>query len=157
MGLLVTERPEWGQLGMAGEPGVFGHKHFWFLRDDDKNVQWQSAGGVLGEKLAFGSGEIECAKRLMKVKGPARAANEPGDGNAPAVRVEFIAALATLHCVCGAAAVELRAAFAEAEERGISEQEGNCARVGIDGELLDYVALGGLNGGSERIEGELYV
>src|SRR5689334_6558490 len=46
--LLVAERPERRQFRMAGEPSVFGHQNFWFLRNQDENVEWQRAGGIFG-------------------------------------------------------------------------------------------------------------
>src|SRR5690242_12402344 len=61
MRLLVAERPERRQLGMAGEPGVFGQEHSWFLRDYEENVERQSACEIFGDKFAFGASEIEYA------------------------------------------------------------------------------------------------
>ena len=71
---------------MAGELDVFGQEYAWFLRDHDENIERQRAGGIFGKELAFGAGEIKCAEWLVEVKSPACGADEPWDGNAPAVR-----------------------------------------------------------------------
>src|SRR5881296_3270251 len=108
---------------MAGEAGVFGHQDFWLLRNHDEDVEWESAGGIFVDELAFGASEIKGAERLMEIKRPTGRADEPGNRNAPAMRAELIAALAATHRVLGTAAVELWAAFAEAQERGIGDEK----------------------------------
>lgn len=157
MRLLITKTPERRQLGLAGELSVFGQEHSWFLGDYEENVERQSACGISGDKFAFGASEIECAKGLMKVKTPARSANEPRNGNASAVSAELVAALAAAHGVGGTAAVELRAAFAETQESGVSDRKGDGAGFGVDDELLKGFAFCAFDDGTEWIERKLYV
>ena len=113
VGLLVAKRPERRQLGMAGQPGVLGHEHTRILRGYDKNVERGSAGVIFGEEFAVASGEVKRAERLMEVECPSGSADKPGDGHASAVCAELVAALTAAHRILRAAAVELRAAFAE--------------------------------------------
>ena|SRR5205085_7015742 len=98
---------------MAGKFGILGHEDSWLLRGHDKNVEWQSAGGVFGEEPAFGASEIESAERLMEVESPTRGADEPGNRHASAMRTELVAALAAAHRVFRPATIKLRAALAK--------------------------------------------
>src|SRR5215467_2286414 len=72
------------------------------------------------------------------------------------MRAELVAALAAAHLVLGPAAVELRAAFTESQERGVSEQKRDDPSLGIDGELLNCFALRGFNNRLHWIKREPY-
>ena len=65
----------------------------------------------------------------MDEHGPAGRADQPGDGHAAAVGPQPVSALAAPHPVGRAAAVELRAALAQAQHRAVPQVEGERARL----------------------------
>ena len=102
------------------------------------NTSSGSSGG--GGEAPFGPGEIEPAERLMDVEAPAIGADHPLDRHAPAMRAQAVAVLAVPHLVDRALAIELRSAFAEAEQGTATEQERQRASLRVGSELLDEPA-----------------
>src|SRR5512142_342341 len=82
---------------------------------------------------------------------PARCADEPLDRNTPSVRSQLIPALPAAHAVDVAAAIELRPAFAQAENRTIAQLERDISLFRIDAHLLDGLSGGGGDGKSQRV------
>src|SRR6266700_7132243 len=77
----------------------------------------------------------------MKKHGPSCCPDEPRDGYASTVRTQLVAALAATHSVGRTATVELWAAFSQPQQRGISSDEGDNARLLIHFDLLDTLAV----------------
>src|SRR5262249_37182657 len=86
---------------------------------------------------------------------PAGGPDQPRYGHAPAVGAKLVAALSAAHAVRAPAAVELRAACAEAQQRSVAEREGHHSGLLVDAELLDQLAILGLYQDGERIRREL--
>ena len=82
---------------------------------------------------------------------PAGRADQPGDGHAAAVRPQPVAALAAAHPVGRAAAIELRAALAEAEHGPVAQVERETRRSPVDADLLDEPAIRRLDADRERL------
>ncbi len=148
MRLLVAERPERRQFGKAGELRVFRHDRDGIARADDEEIEGKRSADRIdlrsrrgdGE-TSIGAGEVERAVRLMNEHRPAARADQPLDWHAPAVRAQLIAALTVAHPIGRAAAIELRSAFAEAEDRAVAERERQRAGLLIDTELLNEAAV----------------
>ena len=77
------------------------------------------ANGGAGWNLLSLAGEIEAAVGLVDVHRPTAGADQPGNGNAAAEIAQIVAARAAHHALGVAAAVELRAAFAQAQNRAL--------------------------------------
>ena len=67
----------------------------------------------------------------MYIAQPLRA-NHPLNRHAPAVRAQLVAALAAAHAIGRSASIELRAAFAQAEQRRVGELEAHGTGLAID-------------------------
>src|SRR5579863_1937486 len=102
---------------MTGNAGVLRHDCRRLLRDYEEKVKWQGRFRRDWLKLTFGTREIESAERFMDKRRPTTGADQPRNRNAAAVGAELIAALSAAHPVSRAAPVELRPAFAQAEQR----------------------------------------
>jgi hypothetical protein len=121
---------------------VFRQDHGGVPGGDDKDVERRSHDGrVLIWRSRFeASGfpcEIERAEGVMDEERPPRRSDQPRDRDAAAVGAEAVTALAAAHAVLIATTVELRTAFAEAEERCGAREEGHRARCSIDFQALD--------------------
>ena len=75
----------------------------------------------------------------MNEQSPPLSAHQPLDRHATTVRAELVATLAVPHRVHGASTIELRAAFAESEQRGVTDRELEPAGLGY-GEALNDCA-----------------
>ena len=87
----------------------------------------------------------------MEEHRPAARADEPLYRHAPTMRPELIAALPVARAIGGAAAVKLRAAFAEAEHGTVAERERDGAGVLVDPQVLHLRAAVGPDAERERI------
>ena len=128
---------------MAGEPRVLGHDDGGLARSHDEEIERQRRGRSGRLEPALRAGEVERAEGLVDEHRPAARADQPGDGDASAVRAKLVAALPAAHAVVGSAPVELRAAFAETEQRRLACRERNGARLRIDPQPLDGFAADG--------------
>src|SRR5579884_2824871 len=88
----------------------------------------------------------------MKEESPSRGANQPGDGDAPAVRRQPIAALPAAHRVCMPAAIELGASFAEPKQRRIARCKRNGTGGLVDRQCLKRLSIERLNEKAEGFE-----
>jgi hypothetical protein len=168
--LQVAEAPQRLHFGSAGEARPLGHDHGWVFRRDDGQVDGQREGGNIGRwwgwwraaagtrnerrcglKLACVAGEVEAAVRFVDVYGPAAGADQPRDGDAAAEIAQVIAAGAAHHPLGVATAVELRAAFPEAQNRRGTGGEGDAASLSVDRDSLNGFALSGFNGKGQRV------
>jgi hypothetical protein len=93
--------------------------------------------------LSFGALQIEGAERLMDEESPPCRPDQPLHRHARAVGPQLISALAVSHRVDGAAAIELRPALAESEQRCVTRIKFKDP-VLVDGDHLD-VAFGIVN------------
>src|SRR5712692_1969704 len=117
MRLLIAEAPQRRHLGTSSQPRVFRHDGRGVARSHEKNIERQSAFWTCRQEFALLSGKIKRTKWLMDEHGPAGSADEPWNRNASAMCRELVTALSTAHAIRRAAAVELRPAFSEAEQR----------------------------------------
>src|SRR5947209_8389579 len=88
-------------------------------------------------KFTFCAREVESTERLVNEHRPSGSTDDPGNRNTAAVSSELIPALAAAHLVDRIAAIELRPAFTQAEQRRIPgyKRQRSCLR--IDAKLLD--------------------
>src|SRR5579863_786010 len=98
---------------MTGQAGIFRHRLHWIFRVDNKKIQRKKSGRWNWSELSFGAGKIKTSQRLMNEHRPTGCANQPLNGNAPAVGPQTVAALTAAHIVGIAAAIKLRPAFAQ--------------------------------------------
>src|SRR5258708_10463981 len=120
MRLLVAERPERRHLREPGDPRVLAHGLRGIPGDDDEAVErkWGRR-----RHPALRASEIEGAERLMDEERPAAGADQPLHRHASAVRPQLVPALPVAHDVDGSAAIELRSAFTERQQRRVADQE----------------------------------
>ena len=85
----------------------------------------------------------------MDEKPPAGRADQPLHRHAAAVRAELIPALPVAHGVDGAAAVELRTAFPERQQRRVADEKLEHAGL-VDRELLNGLPRGIRHAHGER-------
>ena len=121
MRLLVAERPQRRHLGQPGDARVLAHDRRRILRDDEEAVERQRRAAV--RRRALRPRRSNGAERLVDEERPAVGADQPLDRHAAAVRAQLVAALPVPHRVDDAAAIELRASFAEPEERRLAGEE----------------------------------
>ena len=121
MRLQVTQGPKRRKFGIARDARVFGHDRGRIVRAHHEDVERQPfAGGI---ESALGAGEIKGTERLVDEHGPAVRANQPLNGNAPAMRPQLVPALSAAHGVRGAFAIELRSSFAQAQQRSFGHNK----------------------------------
>ena len=84
---------------------------------------------------------------------PAVRSDQPLDRHAPAMRPQLVPALAVAHPIDGALAVELRAAFAEAEQRSFAEEKRQARLVSAECQALDGLSLDGVDVNRRRVGG----
>ncbi len=114
----IAESPECGHLGQAGDARVLAHDHARLIRRNDEYVERQRR---RGDELPGGTGEIECAVRLVNEHRPAVGSYEPLNRGASSIRREMIAALSDDHWIGLSLAIELRPSLAESEQRSVPE------------------------------------
>ena len=89
--------------------------------------------GLVGDKLGLRSGKVEGPEGLMKENRPASSADNPWDGNATTMGLEFVASLSADHGIDRASPIELRAAFSKSEQRRVSGHERDDPGSAVDG------------------------
>ena len=102
------------------------------IRAGSRAVTTKRSSGKRGRRAGrgespLGPGQVERPVGLMDEHRPAGGADQPGHGHPPAVRPQPVSALAAPHPIDRAAAIELRAALAQAEDRAVAQVEGERA------------------------------
>ena len=137
MRLLITETPERRHLSKPGQARVLAHDLGRIWRGNKKHVEREAARPTRWLKLALRSGEIKRSGRLVEEHRPTRRSDDPWNGDAASVRLQFVAALPADHPVHGAAAIKLSAPLSQAKQRGFSGFKENGAGIAINSELLE--------------------
>ena len=168
--LLVAEAPQRRQFRPPGEARPLAHDHRRILGCHHEQIDRQSerrdvrrrrrgrraassAGYVCrrGQEFALVAGEVEAPVRLVDIHGPPAGPNQPRDGNAAAEVAQVVAPGAAHHAFGIAAAIELRAAFAQPQDRSGAGRKVTSACLFVDPDLLHPVALGRLDREGQRI------
>src|SRR6185312_13720482 len=145
MRLLISKAPQWRKFRTAGETRIFFHDHGGLFGGNQKDVGREGLVSHEGIELALGSGEVKAPVRLMDEHGPPPRADEPRDRNTAAVCCQLISTLPALHPIERTTAVELRATFAQAQQRRVPHAKGESASLPIDLDPLDQPTLGSRN------------
>ena len=149
--LHVAERPQRRQLRIPGDPRVLTDDHGGILRGHDEHVERQRIAGR--RQRAFAAGEIECTERVMDEHAPAVGPHQPLDGHAAAMRPELVAALAIAHAIHRPLAIELRAAFAKAEQRPLWQLKREARLLRAENQALDGLPFRVVDVDGRRIRG----
>src|SRR5690242_4801094 len=136
MRLLISERPQRRHLRMSGDASVFGHHLRRLFCRYNKDVDRQAGFRIIRGELPFRAGEIERAERLMNEHRPSRGADQPLNGNAPAVSTKMVATLPAAHRIDVAPSIELRPAFSHSQYGATAKRKGYGAGLFIDSQLL---------------------
>src|SRR5712691_3264174 len=109
---------------MTGQLCVLGHDRRGLAGADEEDVQHNAGMRIRPRKKpAFAPGEIEGTVRLVDEQPPAARVDEPRHWDPAAVCAKPIATLSAARIQRRSAAVELRPALAESEQRTIAERE----------------------------------
>ena len=156
MGLLVAQRPQRRHLGESGQSRVLRHDLCWIARRNDEKVEWKRRVRSARIETTFLSAEVEGSRRVVNEHRPTARSDQPLDRQAPAVRSQHVSALSASHAVQRAAAIELRAALPEAEQRLIAQKERQRTGLAIEAEMLHQAPIAGLDMDGQRIGREFY-
>ena len=156
MGLLVAQRPQRRHLGESRQSRVLRHDLCWIARRNDEKVEWKRRVRSARIETTFLSAEVEGSRRVVNEHRPTARSDQPLDRQAPAVRSQHVSALSASHAVQRAAAIELRAALPEAEQRLIAQKERQRTGLAIEAEMLHQAPIPSLDMDGQRIGREFY-
>src|ERR1700722_5683165 len=140
MGLLITKRPKWRHVGIAGQLSPFMQQFRRRAGQDDKHVtRWRLLDGLETSLLAL---QIKRAPGMSEEDSPTFRADDPRDGHVRAEGGEIRTYLPVAHGVRRAPAIQGMTSRAKAKNRPFAKVEADRAGRCVKLELLASFSCG---------------